>query len=309
MMAVLNVPATLGLVVLARADHRACCSSVERSCRAIRRPRRLRCVCYAIGLTGYPVVKVVSPTFYALHESRKARDGQRRQRARQCRAQYHVRPAIRLPRARGRDLADGPAERVGAAGDAAPAARRHGRDAAAGRVRPEPGRIGRSWRRLPSLLDLWLARFVCQGDALLLRGRAGRRRQYSDRSSSCSPASWLVGLHEIKDVRACDRRAASRARGAADVHAAPRLRDPRARSDHPADGGHAFCGGRLLEHLRAAAAAAHPAAQSVPRGGGCPDDVLSDRGVGVAAGVRTRCRPVAAAAPPVRRSRSCASWC
>jgi putative peptidoglycan lipid II flippase len=28
-------------------------------------------VCYAIGLIGYSVVKVVSPTFYALHESRK----------------------------------------------------------------------------------------------------------------------------------------------------------------------------------------------------------------------------------------------
>jgi len=28
-------------------------------------------MCYAVGLTGYSVVKVVSPTFYALHESRK----------------------------------------------------------------------------------------------------------------------------------------------------------------------------------------------------------------------------------------------
>ena len=28
-------------------------------------------MCYAIGLIGYSVVKVVSPTFYALHESRK----------------------------------------------------------------------------------------------------------------------------------------------------------------------------------------------------------------------------------------------
>jgi putative peptidoglycan lipid II flippase len=27
-------------------------------------------MCYAVGLTGYSVVKVVSPTFYALHESR-----------------------------------------------------------------------------------------------------------------------------------------------------------------------------------------------------------------------------------------------
>jgi putative peptidoglycan lipid II flippase len=69
MMMAMNVPATLGLMVLAhsivamlfeRGAFRA--SDTDATAAAL--------MCYAVGLTGYSIVKVVSPTFYALHESR-----------------------------------------------------------------------------------------------------------------------------------------------------------------------------------------------------------------------------------------------
>jgi putative peptidoglycan lipid II flippase len=70
MMTVLNVPATLGLMVLARPIvamlfQRGAFTARDTDATAA------ALMCYAIGLTGYSVVKVVSPTFYALHESRK----------------------------------------------------------------------------------------------------------------------------------------------------------------------------------------------------------------------------------------------
>jgi putative peptidoglycan lipid II flippase len=70
MMTVLNVPATLGLIVLARP---IIAMLFERGAFAPRDTDATAAalVCYAIGLIGYSVVKVVSPTFYALHESRK----------------------------------------------------------------------------------------------------------------------------------------------------------------------------------------------------------------------------------------------
>jgi putative peptidoglycan lipid II flippase len=70
MMTVLNVPATLGLIVLARP---IIAMLFERGAFAPRDTEATAAalVCYAIGLIGYSVVKVVSPTFYALHESRK----------------------------------------------------------------------------------------------------------------------------------------------------------------------------------------------------------------------------------------------
>ena len=69
MMTVLNVPATLGLIVLA---HPIVAMLFERGAFTARDSDATAAalVCYAIGLTGYSVVKVVSPTFYALHESR-----------------------------------------------------------------------------------------------------------------------------------------------------------------------------------------------------------------------------------------------
>jgi putative peptidoglycan lipid II flippase len=70
MMTVLNVPATLGLIVLARP---IIAMLFERGAFAPRDTDATAAalVCYAIGLIGYSVVEVVSPTFYALHESRK----------------------------------------------------------------------------------------------------------------------------------------------------------------------------------------------------------------------------------------------
>jgi putative peptidoglycan lipid II flippase len=69
MMLLLNVPATLGLVVLARPIvsllfERGQFSAADTDATA------LALICYAVGLTGYSAVKIASPTFYALHESR-----------------------------------------------------------------------------------------------------------------------------------------------------------------------------------------------------------------------------------------------
>jgi putative peptidoglycan lipid II flippase len=70
MMTVLNVPATLGLIVLARP---IVAMLFERGAFTARDTDATAAalMCYAVGLTGYSIVKVVSPTFYALHESRK----------------------------------------------------------------------------------------------------------------------------------------------------------------------------------------------------------------------------------------------
>jgi putative peptidoglycan lipid II flippase len=69
MMTVLNVPATLGLIVLAQP---IVAMLFERGAFTPRDTAATAAalMCYAVGLTGYSVVKVVSPTFYALHESR-----------------------------------------------------------------------------------------------------------------------------------------------------------------------------------------------------------------------------------------------
>jgi putative peptidoglycan lipid II flippase len=70
MMLMLNVPATVGLVVLARPivamlfeRGRFSAHDTDATAAAL--------MCYAIGLVGYSAVKMASPTFYALHESRK----------------------------------------------------------------------------------------------------------------------------------------------------------------------------------------------------------------------------------------------
>jgi putative peptidoglycan lipid II flippase len=69
MMLALNVPATLGLIVLSQPIvallfERGAFTAADTEATAG------ALVYYAIGLTGYAVVKIVSPTFYALHESR-----------------------------------------------------------------------------------------------------------------------------------------------------------------------------------------------------------------------------------------------
>ena len=70
MMLMLNVPATVGLIVLARPIvamlfERGAFSARDTDATAA------ALTCYAIGLVGYSAVKMASPTFYALHESRK----------------------------------------------------------------------------------------------------------------------------------------------------------------------------------------------------------------------------------------------
>jgi putative peptidoglycan lipid II flippase len=69
MMMALNLPATLGLIVLA---HPIVAMLFERGAFTARDTVATAAALtwYAVGLTGYSVVKVVSPTFYALNESR-----------------------------------------------------------------------------------------------------------------------------------------------------------------------------------------------------------------------------------------------
>jgi putative peptidoglycan lipid II flippase len=68
-MLLLNLPATLGLIVLARPivsvifEHGRFTSADTAATAAALQ-------CYAVGLVGYSVVRIVSPTFYALRRSR-----------------------------------------------------------------------------------------------------------------------------------------------------------------------------------------------------------------------------------------------
>jgi putative peptidoglycan lipid II flippase len=69
MMVMLNVPATFGLIALATP---IVAMLLERGAftAADTQATAAALMCYAVGLTGYSVVKIASPTFYALHESR-----------------------------------------------------------------------------------------------------------------------------------------------------------------------------------------------------------------------------------------------
>ncbi len=69
MMLVLNVPATAGLIVLA---HPIVAVLLERGAftAADTSATAAALVCYTIGLTGYSIVKIATPAFYALGESR-----------------------------------------------------------------------------------------------------------------------------------------------------------------------------------------------------------------------------------------------
>ena len=104
MMLMLNVPATLGLIALAEpivsvlyernrfgpADTIATAAALT---------------CYAPGLLGYSAVKIASPTFYSLRDSRYAGDGQHHRRDRQPDPEPDPgpRPGLSRPRARNRD--------------------------------------------------------------------------------------------------------------------------------------------------------------------------------------------------------------
>ena len=84
MMLMLNVPATVGLIVLATPIVRLLFergqflpADTAATAAALR--------FYAIGLVGYSAVRIASPTFYALGDSRVPVDGQRRRDRRQRR--------------------------------------------------------------------------------------------------------------------------------------------------------------------------------------------------------------------------------
>jgi putative peptidoglycan lipid II flippase len=69
MMLALNVPATFGLMALARPIV-ALLFERGRFLPADTSATAAALICYAVGLTGYSVVKIASPTFYALGDSR-----------------------------------------------------------------------------------------------------------------------------------------------------------------------------------------------------------------------------------------------
>ena len=69
LMLFLNVPATIGLIVLARPII-AVIFEHGSSPRPTPSPPPRRCSCMRSGLVGYSVVRIVSPTFYALGRSR-----------------------------------------------------------------------------------------------------------------------------------------------------------------------------------------------------------------------------------------------
>ena len=75
-MLMLNVPATVGLIVLAAAD-RAAALRARRVHAADTAATAAALQFYALGLVGYSVVRIASPTFYALGRNRDAGHRQR----------------------------------------------------------------------------------------------------------------------------------------------------------------------------------------------------------------------------------------
>ena len=103
MMLMLNVPATLGLVVLARPivellfEHgRFTAADTEATAAALQ--------LYAVGLVGYSAARIISPTFYALRQSRTPVVGERRHHRRQRPPQHFAGQPDGLPRAGARDV-------------------------------------------------------------------------------------------------------------------------------------------------------------------------------------------------------------
>ena len=95
LMLTLNVPATLGLVVLADADRPAAVRA--RQLHAGRYAVTAAAVqLYALGLVGYSVVKIVSPTFYAHGPQPHAGRGGRRGGAAERGAERDDGAAVRL---------------------------------------------------------------------------------------------------------------------------------------------------------------------------------------------------------------------
>jgi putative peptidoglycan lipid II flippase len=196
MMAVLNVPATLGLVVLARP---IIAMLFERGAFVPRDTEATAAalVCYAIGLTGYSVVKVVSPTFYALHESRKP--------VMVSAASVLVNAALNIMFVHrfgylGLAVGTSLTALLNASVLLAMLRRRLGGIEGTRLL----GVFGRSlvasvvMAAAAFALDMWLARFLPGRSLLLEVVRVGTT--ISGSLVVLLAASWLVGLHEIKDV-------------------------------------------------------------------------------------------------------------
>ena len=247
---------------------------------------------YAIGLVGYSVVRIVSPTFYALQRSRIPVMVQHRVGGGQRRAQPRAGALHGLSRPRARHVARGARQRRDAAVAAAARARRHRRaahrvdrrfaSARRGAVMARGG-VGRAHR---------VAARRAAGRLVRAAGDRGCRRRIAVALAVLSAAAQLLRIREFEEARDMVSDASrgwpvERRRLRTRLARAPPL-DLDGRVD-------ALRRRRLQQHLRAAAAAVDPAARAVADGGGHAGDVLPDGHVGVAARLRRAGRSLAAA--------------
>ncbi len=231
---------------------------------------------YAPGLLGYSAVKIASPSFYALDDSRTPVIVSVGERRVQSGAQPRARPHPGLSRARARDGHRGDVQRRRAARAPRPPHRWPRRDGASG---------SRSSRSPPRRSLMGAAAYFTSE---WLRDRAAGRPVVRAARSASSRAIAPAVLVLLAAARAARHRRAQGRDG-------PRL--PAARPaltcafppppDDPADGQRPRDGGRLRQHLRAAAAAPHPEARPLARRRRHADDALSDGGVGGADWLRT----------------------
>ena len=209
MMTVLNVPATLGLIVLARP---IVAMLFERGAFTPRDTDATAAalVCYAIGLTGYSVVKVVSPTFYALHESRKP--------VMVSAASVLVNAALNIVFVQrfgylGLAVGTSLTALLNASVLLAMLRRRLGGiegHAPAGRVRPEPGRVARHGGG-----GLRYRLVAAAAPARALAARAGRAGRHDDLRRARRPARRVVAAGPARDqgrAARAHRRASARPR-------------------------------------------------------------------------------------------------
>ena len=127
-MLMLNVPATVGLIVLAHPIVRVIFER-GRSRRQIRRRHGRRAAVLRRRLLGYSVVRIASPTFYALGDSRTPVQVSVASVVRQRGAEHRARALLGYPRARARHVDRGAVQCCRPAVAAARAARWAGRPA------------------------------------------------------------------------------------------------------------------------------------------------------------------------------------
>ncbi len=286
MMLMLNVPATVGLMVLAEPIV-ALLLEHGRFNPADTHATAAALMFYAPGLLGYSAVKIASPTFYSLRDSRTPVI------VSVLSVLVNLAINLALVRVMGyRGLALGTA--LAAMFNAV---------ALLWLLRGRLG--GLEGRRIAtSLLKIVIASIVmglaawCTS-AWLTRAIPGDALLWKAVRVTAAIGAGVVALVDL-GAPASHRRI----RGGPETRPAPaqavvmkaRAATPvRAPPDHPADGQRPHDGGRLRQHLRAAAAAADPATRSHAGRGRDADDALSARGVGGADRVRASGGPMAAA--------------